>query len=86
MLPAVRDIRRLGSAALNLCFVACGRLDAYFEENLNSWDIAAGLLIATEAGAATSDFDGGPPTERSVVAAARGVHAHLVTAIGDASR
>ena len=59
MIPHVRDIRRYGSAALDLCLVGCGRLDAYFEEHLNSWDIAAGVLIASEAGAVTSDLHGG---------------------------
>ena len=60
LLPDVRDVRRPGSAAIDLCFVACGRLDAYFEEYLNSWDLAAGVLIASEAGAITSDLHGGP--------------------------
>ncbi len=51
LLGRVRDIRRLGSAALDLCFVAAGRADAYVEEGLNPWDMAAGGLVATEAGA-----------------------------------
>ena len=51
LLPQVRDIRRLGSAALDLCLVAGGHLDVYFEDNLNVWDWAAGALIAAEAGA-----------------------------------
>jgi myo-inositol-1(or 4)-monophosphatase len=51
MLGEVRDVRRLGSAALDLCFVGAGRLDAYVEEGLNPWDMAAGGLVATEAGA-----------------------------------
>ena len=51
LLPQVRDIRRFGSAALDLCLVAAGQLDAYFEDNLNVWDWAAGALIAAEAGA-----------------------------------
>ena len=51
LLHEVRDIRRLGSAALDLCSVAAGRLDAFVEEGLNSWDVAAGGLVATEAGA-----------------------------------
>src|SRR5262249_2627280 len=50
MLPRIGDIRRLGSAALDLCALAEGRLDAYFEAGLNPWDWAAGLLIATEVG------------------------------------
>jgi myo-inositol-1(or 4)-monophosphatase len=54
----VRDIRRFGAASIDMCFVACGRFDAYFEENLHSWDIAAGDLIAREAGCQTGDFAG----------------------------
>ncbi|MDQ6688109.1 MAG: inositol monophosphatase [Actinomycetota bacterium] len=51
MLPRVRDIRRLGSCALDLCTVASGRADAYVEEGINPWDYSAGGLVATEAGA-----------------------------------
>jgi len=51
ILPAVRDIRRMGGAALDLCALACGRVDAYFERGLAPWDTAAGALIASEAGA-----------------------------------
>jgi myo-inositol-1(or 4)-monophosphatase len=51
VLPAVRDVRRFGSAALDLCSVACGRLDAYYEVGIQHWDVAAGGLIASEAGA-----------------------------------
>jgi myo-inositol-1(or 4)-monophosphatase len=85
LLPQVRDIRRYGSAAIDLAFVACGRLDAYFEEHLNSWDMAAGLLIAAEAGALVSDFDGDVPGEHGAIAAAPGVHAALLVAIRNAS-
>ena len=85
LLPQVRDIRRYGSAAIDLAFVACGRLDAYFEEHLNSWDMAAGLLIANEAGAEVSGFDGGVPDELGAVAAAPGIHAALLAAIKVAS-
>ncbi len=55
VLPHVRDIRRLGGAALDLCAVACGRVDAYFERGLSPWDSAAGALIAAEAGAHVVD-------------------------------
>lgn len=68
VLPAVRDIRRCGSAALDLCAVARGRVDAYYECCLSSWDLAAGALIATEAGAAVRGRPGG-----LVVAAAPGL-------------
>jgi len=54
----IRDIRRAGAAAIDLCYVACGRIDAYFEENLHQWDIAAGILIAHEAGCTSGDFSG----------------------------
>lgn len=81
LLPQIRDIRRIGSAALDLCLVACGRLDAYYEEYLNSWDLAAGVLIASEAGAATSNFTGGSAGSDGAVASAPGVHADLLTLI-----
>ena len=55
----VQGLRRGGSAALDLCYVACGRLDGFFEENLKPWDTAAGLLIVTEAGGKITTFDGG---------------------------
>jgi myo-inositol-1(or 4)-monophosphatase len=51
VLPRVRDIRRVGAAAVDLCWVACGRLDGYYERNLKAWDWAAAALIAEEAGA-----------------------------------
>jgi myo-inositol-1(or 4)-monophosphatase len=52
-------VRRAGSAAIDLCYVACGRLEAFWEFNLNSWDTAAGVLIAQEAGGKVTDFSGG---------------------------
>ena len=51
IIDKIRDVRRLGAASLDMCFVACGRYDGYFEEHLFPWDFAAGMLIATEAGA-----------------------------------
>jgi myo-inositol-1(or 4)-monophosphatase len=69
LLPRVRDIRRFGAAAVDLCLVACGRLDAYFERGLSWWDLAAGGLVATEAGAVLSSLDGGPVSAGSVLAA-----------------
>jgi myo-inositol-1(or 4)-monophosphatase len=57
VLPTVRDIRRTGSAALDLCAVASGRVDAYYERGLGEWDFAAGALIATEAGAVVGGLD-----------------------------
>ena len=68
VLPKVRDLRRMGSASLDLCNVACGRVDAYFETGLGPWDLAAGALIATEAGAVVADFNGGPARPAEVLA------------------
>lgn len=56
ILERCRDVRRLGAASLDICWVACGRLDAFYEETLNPWDIAAGGLIAREAGARMGHF------------------------------
>jgi myo-inositol-1(or 4)-monophosphatase len=58
LLENVGSVRRLGSAALNLCYVACGRTDGYWATSLQKWDVAAGWLIATEAGATLADFTG----------------------------
>lgn len=52
-------LRRMGAAAVDLCYVACGRMDAYFEYNLKPWDVAAGALIVKEAGGSVYDFSGG---------------------------
>ena len=73
LLPHIRDIRRPGAASLDLCWVACGRVDAYFEEDLNWWDMAAGELVAREAGAATSDYRGGPIQPGNLMACAPGI-------------
>lgn len=69
LLPEIADLRRLGSAALALCYVAAGRLDGYFEAGLNAWDHAAGALIATEAGCPTAGAGTEPLSARLVVAA-----------------
>jgi myo-inositol-1(or 4)-monophosphatase len=58
VIPAVRDIRRFGSAALDLCWTAAGRFDAYYEWGLNPWDLAAGALICSEAGARVEALKG----------------------------
>jgi myo-inositol-1(or 4)-monophosphatase len=73
VLPQVRDVRRQGAAALDLCSVACGRLDAYYERGLAAWDLAAGGLIAAEAGAVVTDFSGALPVAGAVVAATGGI-------------
>jgi len=79
VLPDIRDIRRFGAAALDLCHVAAGRVDAYFEHGLNPWDWGAGALIAAEAGALLTL----PPASHTgaqgdlVVAAAPGIATRL---------
>lgn len=80
ILPEIRDIRRLGAAALDLCFVAEGRVDAYYEHGLNAWDWAAGALIAAEAGAALRLPAATSPGAAGelVVAAAPGVANELI--------
>ena len=69
LLPRARDVRRFGAAALDLCWVACGRLDAFYEKGLQPWDLDAGVLIAAEAGARTGDLDGGPASTAFTLAA-----------------
>jgi myo-inositol-1(or 4)-monophosphatase len=80
LLPVVRDVRRMGSAALDLCMVAAGRLDAYYEDGVHVWDWAAGALIAAEAGAMLRlpPADGTPG---QIVAAAAGVADALADAL-----
>jgi myo-inositol-1(or 4)-monophosphatase len=73
LLPQVRDVRRAGSAALDLCWLAAGRVDAYFESGTHIWDWAAGSLIASEAGAWVGGFDGGAPSADGLLAAKPGL-------------
>ena len=77
VLPEVRDIRRLGSAALDICAVASGSLDGYYERGLNPWDMAAAWLVLVEAGGVFSGLGGEPPSHRMVVAAASTLHTAL---------
>lgn len=70
ILPRVRDLRRMGSAALDLCHVAAGRLDAHYEQGLNRWDFAAGALIAAEAEVVVTGLHERPADERLVIAVA----------------
>lgn len=82
-----RGVRRLGSAALDLCYVAAGRFDGYWELSLNPWDVAAGGLIASEAGARVTALDGGadyltPPC--SLLAAAPGLYDKMLAILRQA--
>jgi myo-inositol-1(or 4)-monophosphatase len=69
VLPAVRDVRRAGAASVDLCWVACGRLDGFYERGLQPWDIAAGTLVAEEAGASTGGLAGAPASGELTIAA-----------------
>ncbi|MFJ9342637.1 inositol monophosphatase family protein [Streptomyces sp. NPDC101733] len=84
VIPLVRDIRRGGSAALDLCDVAAGRLDGYYERGLNPWDLAAGELIAREAGALTGGRSGEPASGELTVAATPAVYASLLPLLEEA--
>lgn len=85
-LKASRGVRRLGSAALDLCFVACGRFDGFWEQNLHPWDTAAGTLIATEAGAEATDFSGRPFTVDmpEILATNSRIHKEMIHILKDA--
>ncbi|MEU7019438.1 inositol monophosphatase family protein [Streptomyces sp. NPDC046203] len=84
LIPLVRDIRRAGSAAIDLCDVAAGRLDAYYERGLNPWDYAAGDLIAREAGALTGGRPGDRPSGELTLAAPEGIFGVLQEFLEDA--
>lgn len=77
LLPAVRDIRREGAGALDLCSVGAGRVDAYYEQALSPWDLAAGGLVAREAGARVGGLHGRPAGPALVIAAGPGVFGAL---------
>jgi myo-inositol-1(or 4)-monophosphatase len=75
-----RGLRRLGSAAVDLAYVACGTFDGFFETGLNAWDVAAGLLLVEEAGGHLTDFQGAPssPFDRQIVASNGKIHAAML--------
>ncbi|MDM8539644.1 inositol monophosphatase family protein [Desulfococcaceae bacterium HSG9] len=79
-LNAAQGVRRLGSAALDLCYVACGRFDAFWEQKLNPWDTAAGYLIAKEAGASVTDFSNTPFTldKKEILATNGQIHQEML--------
>ena len=78
LLPRVRDIRRYGSSALDLCAAAAGRTDAYYELDLNPWDHAAGALVAAEAGLVVTGLPGSPFAEPMAIAAAESIAAPFI--------
>jgi myo-inositol-1(or 4)-monophosphatase len=79
-LRAARGIRRLGSAALDLCYVACGRFAGYWEDRLQPWDSAAGILMVREAGGTVTDFSNRPPgaEAREVLATNGRIHGDML--------
>lgn len=84
VLPRVRDIRRMGSAAIDLCSVACGRVDGFYEAHLEEWDKAAGRLIVKEAGGIVEEIE--PPLEGmspGLIASTPGIHDELRRLITD---
>jgi myo-inositol-1(or 4)-monophosphatase len=82
-LGEARAVRRLGSAALDLCYVAAGRLDGFWEEQLHPWDIAAGALLVAEAGGLVTDYDGAPVelTIGQIVASNARLHENMLAVI-----
>ena len=76
----VRSVRRLGAAALDLCYIACGRLEGFWELKLSPWDVAAGVLIVREAGGTVTDGRGGHYSinERKLIASNGVIHSELV--------
>ena len=85
-LYAAQAIRRDGSAALNLCYLACGRFDGFWELKLNPWDVAAGFLIVLESGGKITNFQGDPfNIYKDDVAASNGlVHESMLEALREA--
>jgi myo-inositol-1(or 4)-monophosphatase len=87
-LRRIRGERRLGSAALDLCYVACGRVDGYWEKDLKTWDVMAGMLIAREAGGRVTDYAGGDHPQRlergRYVASNGRVHAEMLEVLKSA--
>ena len=79
-LEASQGVRRLGSAALDLCYVAAGRFDAFWEEQLHPWDTAAGHLIVAEAGGQVTNFDNQPfePAMKSILASNGRIHNRML--------
>jgi len=86
ILPAVRDIRRRGSAALDICAVACGRFDAFYEAWLRPWDLTAGEVVAREAGATVNLVEGWPTGPRPSSSLLRASEVRSSSCSSEASR
>jgi myo-inositol-1(or 4)-monophosphatase len=81
LLPQVRDVRRLGSAAIDLAWAAAGRYDAYYERGINHWDIAAGALICERAGMVVRELPPAPPANAGILVAAPGIADELLAIV-----
>jgi len=81
VLQIAQGVRRMGSAAIDLAWVACGRYEGHWEFRMAPWDVAAGLLLVREAGGTTSSSDGGPATHEDVVATNGHIHESLRLAV-----
>ena len=88
VMARAHNIRRLGAAALDLAFVAAGRLDVFWERGLSPWDLAAGIILVREAGGYVTDADGKPDllASGSVCAGNEDMHRQLLAALASASR
>jgi myo-inositol-1(or 4)-monophosphatase len=88
VMGSVGGMRRLGAAALDLAYVACGRVDAYWERGLNTWDMAAGLILIREAGGYVSDAEGGsnPMAKGTIACGNEGLHRDLLKLLKQATR
>jgi myo-inositol-1(or 4)-monophosphatase len=83
LLPRVRDVRRLGAAALDLAWTAAGRYDAYYERGVKHWDVAAGALICARAGLALRELPPAPPVESGMLVAPHGIVDALLELVSD---
>ena len=86
VLPRCQALRRMGSAALNLAYIAAGRFDAYWATSTKPWDIAAGVLLVSEAGGVVTDVDGGPlelSTGRFAAASTEALHRRLIEVLAE---
>lgn len=83
MMKGSHGLRRIGSAAVDLAYVACGRFDGFFEYNLRPWDVAGGTIIVKEAGGVVTDFSGGPNSTfgKELLAACPGAHQDMIEII-----
>ena len=86
LLPRVRDIRRLGSAALDLAWTAAGRYDAYFERGVKAWDVAAGALMCRGAGLEVMPLGPLPPSDGGILVAPAAFAEELLDAVGGGQR